>query len=424
MKKRKRILSALLALLMCASCAFMSLSPAARAITQADIDELQAQSDELNSRISEIEEKLEELSRQEFKTIAQKELYDEQITLLCEQIETTKATIKEYDRLIEIAEENLRLALDAEHVQYDLMCTRVRSMEERGPISYLEILFGARSFSDFLGRLDFVTGIIKRDETVMDDYRALQEKTLERRADLDGLRGESQAEKAELEKQNAELEKKRQEAEELIASIQANEAEYQALREELEARDAELVDRIAEAEAEYAAQIAAEEARRRAEEEAAAAASGWYEEEYYTRTGGGNSAWGIDFIWPAGSYYDITSYFGYRSAESTGYVGSTYHQGIDIGNVFYSTPVVAAASGVVTIAEYSSSAGNYVCVSHGNGVSTVYMHMSYLTVSPGETVYQGEQLGVTGSTGNSSGPHLHFGVMIDGDYVDPLDYLP
>ena len=113
MKKRKRILSALLALLMCASCAFMSLSPAARAITQADIDELQAQSDELNSRISEIEEKLEELSRQEFKTIAQKELYDEQITLLCEQIETTKATIKEYDRLIEIAEENLRLALDA-----------------------------------------------------------------------------------------------------------------------------------------------------------------------------------------------------------------------------------------------------------------------------------------------------------------------
>ena len=419
MKKRKRILSALLASVLCASC-LMTAPLTALAVTQSDIDELRGQSEELNTRIGEIEEKLEELSRQEFKTIAQKELYDEQIALLCEQIETTKATIREYDRLIEIAEENLRLALDAEHVQYDLMCARVRSMEERGPISYLEILFGARSFSDFLGRLDFVTGIIKRDETVMDDYRAVQQKTLDRRADLDGLRGESQAEKAELESQNAELEKKRQEAEELIASIQANEAEYEALREELEARDREIGERIAEAEAEYAAQIAAEEARRRAEEEAAAAR----EEEYYSRSGGGYSAEGIDFIWPAGSYYDITSYFGYRSAESTGYVGSTYHQGIDIGNVFYSTPVCAAASGVVTIAEYSSSAGNYVCVSHGNGVSTVYMHMSYLTVSAGETVYQGEQLGVTGSTGNSSGPHLHFGVMIDGYYVDPLDYLP
>ncbi len=417
MKKRNRILAALLALVLCAACS-LTAPLTALAVTQSDIDELREQSEELNSRISEIEEKLEELSRQEFKTIAQKELYDEQIALLCEQIETTKATIKEYDRLIEIAEENLRLALDAEHVQYDLMCNRVRSMEERGPISYLEILFGARSFSDFLGRLDFVTGIIKRDETVMDDYRALQEKTLERRADLDGLRSESQAEKAELESQNAELEKKRQEAEALIASIQANEAEYEALRQELEERDLELSDRIAEAEAEYAAQIAAEEARRRAAEEAAA------QEEYYTRTGGGYSAEGIDFIWPAGSYYDITSYFGYRSAESTGYVGSTYHRGIDIGNVFYSTPVCAAASGVVTIAEYSSSAGNYVCVSHGNGVSTVYMHMSYLTVSAGDTVYQGEQLGVTGNTGNSSGPHLHFGVMIDGEYVDPLDYLP
>ena len=421
MKTRKRILSALLALILCVSCLLISPSLTALAVTQGDIDELREQSEELNSRISEIEDKLEELSRQEFKTIAQKELYDEQIALLTEQIETTKATIKEYDRLIEIAEENLRLALDAEHVQYDLMCERVRSMEERGTISYLEILFGARSFSDFLGRLDFVTGIIKRDETVMDDYRALQEKTLERRAELDGLRSESQAEKAELESQNAALEKKRKEAEDLIASIQANEAEYEALREELEARDAELADRIAEAEAEYAAQIAAEEARRRAEEEAAAASSGWYYEE---RIGGGYSAGGVDFIWPAGSYYDITSYFGYRSAESTGYVGSTYHQGIDIGNVFYSTPVVAAASGVVTIAEYSSSAGNYVCISHGNGVSTVYMHMSYLTVSAGETVYQGEQIGVTGSTGNSSGPHLHFGVMIDGYYVDPLDYLP
>ena len=218
------------------------------------------------------------------------------------------------------------------------------------------------------------------------------------------------------------------------AERRAKEEDERRIQEEIdrrvravfEQRDREEARRKADEEARQLAEEEAreEEARRRAEEEAAAAASGWYEEEYYTRTGGGNSAWGIDFIWPAGSYYDITSYFGYRSAESTGYVGSTYHQGIDIGNVFYSTPVVAAASGVVTIAEYSSSAGNYVCVSHGNGVSTVYMHMSYLTVSPGETVYQGEQLGVTGSTGNSSGPHLHFGVMIDGYYVDPLDYLP
>ena len=105
-------------------------------------------------------------------------------------------------------------------------------------------------------------------------------------------------------------------------------------------------------------------------------------------------------------------------------MGSTNHRGIDIGGVGYTTPIVAAADGVVTISMRSSSAGEYVAVSHGNGVVTQYMHMSSRSVSVGDYVYQGQQLGISGSTGNSTGPHLHFGVMINGSYVDPLDYLP
>ena len=130
------------------------------------------------------------------------------------------------------------------------------------------------------------------------------------------------------------------------------------------------------------------------------------------------------FIWPVGGYDDITSFFGYRSWESTGGVGTLYHQGIDIANVGYTTPIAAAAGGTVIAARYNSSMGNYVTIDHGNGVSTVYMHMSYSTVSVGQYVSQGETIGITGSTGDSTGPHLHFSVVVNGVYVDPLNYLP
>ncbi len=129
------------------------------------------------------------------------------------------------------------------------------------------------------------------------------------------------------------------------------------------------------------------------------------------------------YIWPVPSR-TINSYFGYRSPEETGGVGSTYHRGIDIGRVYYSTTVVASKGGYVAISTYSDSYGNYVVIDHGDGSKTLYAHMSSRSVSAGQTVYQGQAIGVTGSTGNSTGPHLHFEIMINGSNVDPLGYLP
>lgn len=412
MKKNRRIPPVIISLILVCVFVMSCLPQNAFAVTKAEIEQLKEESEELNVRIGDIQSQLEELSRQEFKTLAQKQLYDEQCALLSNQIAITESQISEYEELIVQAKKELDAAIAAEKAQHALMCTRVRSMEERGSISYLEILFDATSFSDFIGRLDLVKQIKRYDAEVIESYRERQQETIERQQELNALLDETESAKAELEVQKSELEAKRKEAEDLLIIIENNEAEYQALLEELEEEDRILDEKISSAEAEY------EEEIRRIEEARAAAAAYRYSE------GGGASANGISFIWPAGSSYDITSYFGYRSAESTGGVGSTNHMGIDIGNVGYSTPVLAAADGVVIIAQNSSSAGNYVSVSHGNGVTTVYMHMSYLTVSPGETVYQGQQLGVTGSTGNSSGPHLHFGVKIGDGYVDPLDYLP
>ena len=128
----------------------------------------------------------------------------------------------------------------------------------------------------------------------------------------------------------------------------------------------------------------------------------------------------IKFIWPCPSSSRITSGFGGRESPTEG--ASSNHQGIDIGAPTGSN-IVAAADGTVTISTYSYSAGNYIMLNHGGGVSTVYMHCSQLLVSAGDTVKQGQVIAKVGSTGYSTGPHLHFGVRLNGSYVNPAKYV-
>ena len=378
---------------------------------------MKEQSGALNDKISDLQSEIDELNFQETKTLAQKALYDEQCALITQQIENTEAQIADYEQMIVQAEQDLADAITAEEAQRVLMRERIRAMEERGSISYFEILFNAESFRDLLSRLDFIFEIMSYDESVIEDYQALQQETIQRQKTLNGILDETQEAKTALETQQAALEQQRAEADALVKEIQSNQEEYAALMDQLAEEEDALNAQIAETEAEYAEQLRkAEEERKRKEEAAAQAGGGGV-------SGGGSSAAGVSLAWPCSSR-TITSYYGYRSSSATNGVGSTNHRGIDIGGVGYTTPIVAAADGVVTISMRSSSAGEYVAVSHGNGVVTQYMHMSSRSVSVGDYVYQGQQLGISGSTGNSTGPHLHFGVMINGSYVDPLDYLP
>ncbi len=135
--------------------------------------------------------------------------------------------------------------------------------------------------------------------------------------------------------------------------------------------------------------------------------------QYYTPSGG-------SFMWPATQGSSVSSYFGPRTSPTPG--ASTYHKGIDIPCPAGSD-IVASAAGTVVISQYSSSAGYYIMIDHGNGISTVYMHNSQLLVSVGQSVEQGQVIAKAGSTGYSTNPHCHFGIMINGTYVNPLDYL-
>lgn len=367
----------------------------ALAVTQADINALQSDADELDAKRKELESQLDSLSDDKAQALKRKELLDQQISNTSAQIANVEAQISEYEELITQTEAELADAEEREEAQYELFCSRVRSMEEQGTVSYWSVLFKADSFTDLLSRLDFVNEIMDYDQRVIQDLQDLQQEITEKKESLEDSRSESEAAKAKLVSEKSTLDKQRADAVTLVNEINANEAEYQSTLDAIDAEEEAIQARIVELSRQLAAQQAA------SGQTTSNAALGGY-------------------IWPVSSRR-ITSPFGNRNTGIAG--ASTNHKGVDIGGVYYSSEVHAAKSGTVIVSQYSSSYGNYVVVSHGSGNTTLYAHMSSRSVSVGQWVDQGDVLGITGSTGISSGPHLHFEITENGVRVDPLQYL-
>ncbi len=367
----------------------------ALAVTRADINALQSDADELDAKRKELESQLDSLSDDKAQALKRKELLDQQISNTSAQIANVEAQISEYEELITQTEAELADAEEREEAQYELFCSRVRSMEEQGTVSYWSVLFKADSFTDLLSRLDFVNEIMDYDQRVIQDLQDLQQEITEKKESLEDSRSESEAAKAKLVSEKSTLDKQRADAVALVNEINANEAEYQSTLDAIDAEEEAIQARIVELSRQLAAQQAA------SGQTTSNAALGGY-------------------IWPVSSRR-ITSPFGNRNTGIAG--ASTNHKGVDIGGVYYSSEVHAAKSGTVIVSQYSSSYGNYVVVSHGSGNTTLYAHMSSRSVSVGQWVDQGDVLGITGSTGISSGPHLHFEITENGVRVDPLQYL-
>lgn len=367
----------------------------ALAVTQADINALQSDADELDAKRKELESQLDSLSDDKAQALKRKELLDQQISNTSAQIANVEAQISEYEELITQTEAELADAEEREEAQYELFCSRVRSMEEQGTVSYWSVLFKADSFTDLLSRLDFVNEIMDYDQRVIQDLQDLQQEITEKKESLEDSRSESEAAKAKLVSEKSTLDKQRADAVALVNEINANEAEYQSTLDAIDAEEEAIQARVVELSRQLAAQQAA------SGQTTSNAALGGY-------------------IWPVSSRR-ITSPFGNRNTGIAG--ASTNHKGVDIGGVYYSSEVHAAKSGTVIVSQYSSSYGNYVVVSHGSGNTTLYAHMSSRSVSVGQWVDQGDVLGITGSTGISSGPHLHFEITENGVRVDPLQYL-
>ena len=390
--KGRRFFRALLALTMALLLSAAELTPAL-AVTQADIDALKNESNDLSAEKKELQAKLESLAADKSTAMERKTLLDQQIANTSAQISNVEEQIQQYAALISQKEEELIQAQEDEAAQYDLFCDRVRAMEKRGEVSYWSVLFRADSFTDLLSRLDMINEIMAADQRVIDQLKDLQAQIETAKTELETNKAEEEAAKSELEARKSELSTQRSEANALIQQLAANESETEAALDELEAeQDA----------------IRAEIQRLNEQLIAQQAANG---NSVQSNPGG--------YIWPVDSRY-ITSTVGGRA--SPGGIGSTNHKGTDIGRVGYTSPIYASKAGTVIVSQYSSSYGNYVAISHGPGNTTLYAHMSSRKVSVGQYVNQGDVIGITGSTGNSTGPHLHFEVTENGVRVNPLSH--
>ena len=388
MKRMCRML-AVLALAVCLVGAEMS---PALAVTQAEIDSLKNEAKELGSQKKELEAKLKELANDKSKALERKKLLDQQIDNTSAQIKNVETQIADYADLITQTEAELADAEEREAAQYELFCQRVRAMEESGEVSYWSVLFGASSFTDMLTRLNDVNEVMDADQKVIDDLKALQAEITEKKEQLEDSKAEREAAKAELVHKKSELDKQRQQAIALVNEINDNEEENQATLDALDKEEE---------------RILAEALRKSRELAAQQAAAG---QSSHSNPGG--------YIWPVDSRY-ITSTVGGRA--SPGGIGSTNHKGTDIGRVGYTSSIYAAKSGTVIVSQYSSSYGNYVVISHGSGNTTLYAHMSTRKVSEGQYVNQGDVIGITGSTGHSTGPHLHLEITENGVRINPLN---
>ena len=264
-------------------------------------------------------------------------------------------------------------------------------MEEAGTTSYWSVLFKATSFADLLSRLSDVKEVMDYDQSVLDNLRSIRAEIEEKNAYQLGLKGEAEVAKATLEEKKADLAVQREEANEVVKTLEANVAEHQAVFDEIAAEEERINQEIIEKSIELAKQMS------------------------QTASVGG-------YIWPVATSRRITSNYGGRNTGIPG--ASTNHKGVDIGGVFYDSKVLAAKAGVVITSAYVSSYGNYVVISHGKGNTTLYAHLSSRKVKEGDTVTQGQVIGITGSTGISSGPHLHYEIVENGVRVDPKQYLP
>ncbi len=390
---RGRIFTGVLTLALVCALAF---APAAGAVTEGEIDELKQQSADLEEQMAAVSEKINSLEYEQYATGKKKEVLDEQMVLTQNEIDNIIEQIAVYDELIAEKQLEVEQAQAEEDAQWEAYKERVRAMEENGVISYLAVIFESADFADLLSRLDFVNRIMQSDKQLYEAIDAARLATIAAQEALQQAQDGQRAQQEELETKKAELAQQVQDASTLMAELQNTIDEQESYYAELDAQqaalDEELQDLIAR-----------------------------YEEEQARLSGSAVSGTG-SFIWPAPDSNVLTDVYGWREVHPV-YGTSRMHNGIDIGAA-YGTEVLAADGGtVITVAYDSGGYGNYVMINHGNGMSTLYAHMSAVYVYEGQVVSQGEQIGAVGMTGGVTGPHLHFEVWIGDGRTDPLNYF-
>ena len=402
--------------------------PRAQAASRSAIESLQSQQASLTVQKAELQKKLDGIRSSQGQALNKKNLVEQQLNVLNQQIQVSENLLVQYARQITEKEAELEQAKAKEAEYQAEFEQRVRAMEERGNVSYWSVLFQASDFSDLLDRIDMIGEIMDADDQVLDQLAEARQAVVQAKADLEASRQGQQETLAQQQSQQAQLQAQQAEVDQLIQEIATQGDVYAKQIEKLEATQDDVAQQIAEAEATYQKHLAAEKAaaekaaaekaaaeKAAAEQAAKAAQAAAQKAAQQQKQQSSGSASGSQssqttasasgFLWPIASSHRVTSPFGWRTHPITG--RQHLHGGIDIAAP-NGTPIMASKAGVVVISQYGSSYGNYVVISHPDGTRTLYAHMSQRNVSAGDTVRQGQTVGLVGSTGSSTGNHLHF----------------
>ncbi len=405
--KKTRLLALFLAVLL--TCVPVRAFAAPSDDIQKEIDALKEKEDELNRQADELQDQLDDNYATATSYAEEKERLDQETTLLLQQIDNTGDQIKEYNNLIAQRQAEVQALQDDYLALTDRYAKRMRTMQETGDVTLWEVVFRAESFSDMLARSVMVEEVSRADREMMDEVRKSAQSVQDKKLELAQERGALEAKKLELAEKQDELAALRAKTDEILIHLNEEKQDIGQDLQSVEEMKDELVKQIAEQEVKYRAAVEKElEEKRRQEAE----------------NNGGTvppSTGGFIFPLDRSGYAYMTSPYGYRVHPISGVY--KLHNGADLA-AYQGTKIYASRSGVVTTAAYNAGGyGNYVVINHGDGYSTLYGHMTHYCVSAGQYVSQGEVIGYVGSTGNSTGPHLHFTVYYNGNTINPLTVI-
>lgn len=365
------------------------------------ISDLKKEKEEMQKEINALRSQYQANENEMIDMVNQKNTIDQEIALLHSQVENINEQISAYSLLI------ADLQVELEHAQQDLdelnkkHKERIQAMEEEGAVSYWEVIFQANSFTDMLDRLNMMEEIAASDQRRIDEIGAAAEEVSTTQETMTREKADLEQARVELDSVQVELDEKRAEADAILQELIAKGEEYEAMLEESEDAQEDLMAEIAKKEKELS--------------------QAQYQEKLAQQAAAGNApSSNASWVCPV-PYYTLTSAFGMRVHPVLGY--ARMHNGIDMACA-QGTPIYATRAGTVTVASFQAGgAGNYVSINHGDGFSSIYMHMTHYIVSVGQRVSAGQVIGYVGSTGISTGPHLHFGISYAGTYVNPLAYI-
>ena len=390
-----------------------------------ELAELEAEAERIQQEKADLAQQQAQNTAETEDIVTRKMEIDQEIKLIHDEMNNINAQMQTYNQLI--AEKQMELD-DAQARQDQLnqqYKERIRAMEENGRISYWSVLFRARSFSEFLGNVSLMADIARADQAMLDELNAVAQEIQTAQAELAEEKAGLDAQRTALSESQAELDAKSAEATQILDELNDKTAELQAYYAEYEEKESELSASIAQKEQEYTEALQAEEEARR-EEEAAA------NNNNNSGSSGGNSNAGSDggsssggtsssgWLYPLPYRVSITDAYGWRINPISGQ--RSFHHGTDFA-AGSGTAIYASRSGTVTDAGYDDVYGYSVTINHGDGYSSLYAHMTHFVVSSGDYVTQGQVIGYVGSTGWSTGPHLHFSIYYNGSSVNPMNYV-